>query len=583
MNQSATESPVDTHSPFTPQDLATTLGILLVTKIGEALIASYFFSSLPLWMPLTWLGLVWVTGSIHLWYSTRPVLLRGSPAQRLKIERALFWLNLACLGSAAFFLYVPNNLGMHGVLNVCVVTIGALSVLQYAGDNFRGTVGAALAILPTATRYFFEDGWLYFSLGLGGYLVVVALAMFGQKQHAALIEQAALRKRAEAAADTVAAVGIAKARFFAAVSHDLRQPVHAIGLYLSPLLESTPEGLAKKGVEGIYHSWRALDDLLSQVLDLTRMDAGSLQAEQVNVELAPLIRSVVMQHSVTAEKKSIRIVALVEPQRYVLADVLMLKRVLSNLLDNAIKFSPDEARIVIALRSKGADWCIQVRDHGLGIPADMQAKVFEEFVQLDNPERDRSQGLGLGLAIARRFTELMQGQLRLRSSPSTGTCMSVYLPKTSPPQISNVPLVERRVAIPQVPLHVPEPLRAALRTSGKAILVVEDDALVAQAIIQLLGNLGLSAIHAKDAKTALALAPQACIAACDVRLPGTMLGTDLAVRLQKMAIPALLMTGETSLEIKQTALAQDLLLLIKPVQPQTLLDGLGKLTEHLPC
>jgi two-component system, sensor histidine kinase len=380
----------------------------------------------------------------------------------------------------------------------------------------------------------------------------------------------------------VAAVGLAKARFFAAVSHDLRQPVHAIGLYLAPLLAGTKDQRTEKAVQGIYQSWHALDDLLSHVLDLTQMDAGKIQAELSAVELAPLVTGLVVQHSAAAEKKSIRILALVAPQRYVLADMLMLKRVLSNLLDNAIKFSPEDARIAIAVRSVGADWCIQVRDSGPGIALALQAKVFEEFVQIDNPERDRTQGLGLGLAIAQRFTVLMQGQMHLRSASGAGSCLSVHLPKAQGPAIdllntSKASQNQMAQLAPQAALTVPDALRKAVRASGKSILVVEDDALVAQAIMQLLADLELPAVHAANAADAMRLAPQICMAACDVRLPGAVSGLDLAIRLQHMQIASLLMTGETGSDTKEAAQNNGLLLLIKPVNPQALLDALASL------
>lgn len=567
---------------YTPKDLATTWKLLAVTTVGNVLISSYFIPYLPLWMPLTWLAIALIAGGGQLWCSTRPVLQRWPYPRRLHIERGIFWLSQAGMGSAAYLLYVPDNLGMLGVLNVCVVVIGAMSVMQFSGDHWRGAVGAALAILPTATRYFFEDSWLLISLGLGGYIVVVALSMFGHVQYLALIEQAALRKRAEDASDAIAAVGLNKARFFAAVSHDLRQPVHAIGLYLAPLLESQQEGRAQKGVNGIYQSWQALDDLLSQVLDLTRMDSESLQAELTSVELAPLIKGLVIQHSAAAEKKAIRIVALVPSQKYVLADLLMLKRVLSNLLDNAIKFSPDDASIVIALRPSGTNWGLQVRDNGYGIALAMQSKVFEEFVQLDNPQRDRAQGLGLGLAIARRFVQLMQGQLLLRSARGMGTCMTVILPKIQIHDALFVNGTRRKIStatptLPYTSLRVPAQLRQSLRDSGKAILLVEDDMLVAQAMMELFENLGLPTLHVSSAQAALQLAAKAAVAACDIRLPGGVTGLDLARRLHSLAIPALLMTGETSIEVNEAATRQDLILLIKPVKPQALLDGLGML------
>jgi two-component system, sensor histidine kinase len=575
---------------FEPKDLATTLGILVVLKTGEALMASYFMAYLPLWMPLTWIGLVWVSGAVFFWVESRQVLHAWPLQRRIHGYRILYWINMACMGSAAYFLYVPGNLGMQGVLTTCLVTVGALNAMQYAGDNWRGSVSAGLAILPVATRYIvLEEGLLYLSLGLGGYLIVTALAMMGYKQQAVLLEQAAMRQRAEAAADAVAAVGLAKARFFAAVSHDLRQPVHAIGLYLALLQDGAKDAAQvgpKKAVDGIYQSWHALDGLLSQVLDLTRMDSGSLEAELTTVEVAPLVRGLVLQHSAAAEKKSIRIVALVAPQRCVQADLLMLKRVLSNLLDNAIKFSPEDSRIVLALRPAGPCWSIQVRDAGAGIATALQGQVFEEFVQLSNPERDREQGLGLGLAIAKRFTELMQGRLRLRSAPGMGTCMSVLLPRAQPEpsqytQSGKFESSKLYAPDAQVPLRVSPSLRQALQTSGKAVLLVEDDELVSQALKQLFADLQLPMLHATHAEQAMQLASQACIAVCDVRLPHSVTGLELADSLLQMGVPALLMTGETSSEVRDAAQRHSLILLVKPVKPQALLDGLGQLAQRV--
>ncbi len=564
------------------KDIGASWSVLAVRKAGELLVAGLFFPFLPLWMPLTWLALVSISGALHTWGFSRLRCMDMPVAKRMWIGRVLFWINLACQGSAAYFLYVPDNPGMVGVLNVCLVCIGALCILQHTGDNLLGAAGTALAILPMAMRFLWEGGWVNTLQGIGGFMITFLLAVYGRQQQAALIEQAALRKRAEDAADVVAAVGLAKARFFAAVSHDLRQPVHAMGLYLAPLLAGTKDQRTEKAVQGIYQSWHALDDLLSHVLDLTQMDAGKIQAELSAVELAPLITGLVVQHSAAAEKKSIRILALVAPQRYVLADMLMLKRVLSNLLDNAIKFSPEDARIAVAVRSAGADWCIQVRDSGPGIALAMQTKVFEEFVQIDNPERDRTQGLGLGLAIAQRFTVLMQGQMHLRSASGAGSCLSVHLPKAQGPAIDMLhtsKAAQNQMAhlAPQAALSVPDALRKAVRASGKSILVVEDDALVAQAIMQLLADLELPAVHAANAVDAIKLAAQSCVAACDVRLPGIVSGLDLAIRLQHMHIPSLLMTGETGNDTKEAARHNGLLLLVKPVNPQALLDALASL------
>jgi two-component system, sensor histidine kinase len=571
---------------YNSQDLATNWGVWLVFKAGQILIACFFVVALPLWMPLAWLGLVWTFERIYSWALTYSRSSRGSAQRRATTELVAFYASFMAMGSAAYFLYVPGNLAMQGVMAVCVVTIAALTVMRFAGDNMRGSVGAALVVVPSSVRLLCEGQWIQVLMGVGGFMVVLALAMLGKKQEAALVEQAMLRRSAEDAVDAVATVGLAKARFFAAVSHDLRQPVHAIGLYLAPLLASQKEGRDKQAVEGIYHSWQALDDLLSQVLDLTRMDAGNLQVELTTVDLAPLVRGLVVQHSAAAEKKGIRMVAMVAPERYVLADLLMLKRALSNLIDNAIKFSPEDARIVVAARPVGVHWCVQVRDAGPGIAQAEQAKVFEEFVQLNNPERDRALGMGLGLAIAKRFVEMMDGKLSVRSAPGQGTCMSVLLPKVWPQaddytSSGKFMLSQPQVLIPLVPLMVPDSLRALLRSTGKALLLVEDDLLVAQAIIQLMKDLDVPVVHATSALAAMPLAHNACLAACDVRLPGSTSGLELAVGLMQMRIGALLMTGETGADVREAALRNGLILLVKPVKPQALLDGLGLLAQRM--
>ncbi len=571
---------------YNSQDLATNWAVWWVFKAGQILIACFFVVALPLWMPLAWLGLVWSFERIYAWALKFSRSSRASEQRLALTELVAFYASFLAMGSAAYFLYVPDNLAMQGVMAVCVVTIGALTVMRFAGDNMRGSVGAALVVLPSSVRLLTEGQWIQVLMGVGGFMVVLALAMLGKKQEAALVEQAQLRRSAEDAVDAVATVGLAKARFFAAVSHDLRQPVHAIGLYLAPLLQSHKEGRDKQAVEGIYHSWQALDDLLSQVLDLTRMDAGNLQVELAVVDLAPLVRGLVVQHSAAAEKKGIRMVAMVPPERYVLADLLMLKRVLSNLMDNAIKFSPEDARIVVAARPVGAHWGVQVRDAGPGIAAAEQARVFEEFVQLNNPERDRALGMGLGLAIAKRFVEMMDGKLSVRSAPGRGTCMSVLLPKVWPraedySSSGKFMLSQPQVLMPLEPLTVPDSLRSVLRSTGKALLLVEDDMLVAQAIVQLMNDLDIPVLHATNALAALPLAHRACLAACDVRLPGSTTGLELAVGLTQMRVGTLLMTGETSVEVRDAAVRHGMMLLIKPVKPQALLDSLGRLAKRV--
>jgi two-component system, sensor histidine kinase len=565
------------------RDLATSWGILVVLKAGQIVIASLFAPFLPLWMPLTWLFLSYST-ELARYYCFEYWTKNQSPILANKfIIRLLYCINYAAMGTGVYLLYVPDNLAMLAVLGVCMVVTAAMSVMRYAGDNWRGTAGAVLVLSPISIRFCLEGTWLFFLMGVGGFLVLAALSFYGQKQQTVLLEQSILRKRAEEASDALASLSLAKARFFSAVSHDLRQPVHAIGLYLTLLPESAKEGNGQKAIDGIYQSWQALDDLLSQVLDLTRMDSGNFITELTPVELAPLVRGLVVQHSAAAEKKGIRIVAMTPLGRFAMADLLMLKRVLSNLLDNAIKFSFEDARIVLLVRSIGSQWCIQVRDCGPGIAPAAQTQVFEEFVQLNNPARDRAMGMGLGLAIAKRFVDLMNGQLKLRSALGEGTCMSVLLPKVKPLELEltnndGLKPGKSHIDYHHISLEVPLALRLMLERTQKAILLVEDDDLVASALISVLSNLQLPVLHARDVQSAVQYWSQACLATCDVRLPGNTSGLDLAIELKRLGIPALLMTGETNSKVTDIARAHDLPVLIKPVKPQDLLNAMGRLS-----
>ncbi|RYF43184.1 MAG: hypothetical protein EOO25_04205, partial [Comamonadaceae bacterium] len=509
-----------------PEDVPYAGSVFWALRACEVLGALMFATVLPWWKPLLWWLLVAGTGSARSLYLHSARFKAIAPERRRWHFRWTIWTMMACVGSAAYFLYLPGNNVMHAVLGVYLLGSAALVALRTAGDLLRTAVAVCLVLLPTAARFLVEGvqhSPLLALLGIGGGLMAATIIFMSRLQERALMQQFEMRQRAERAADAVASVGLAKSRFFAAVSHDLRQPVHAIGLYLDPLIKlarTSQDEAAQRAAEGIRQSWRALDDLLSQVLDLTRMDSGALQAQLQSVELAPLVRDLVMQHSAAAERAGIRVVALVETGRFAAADALMLKRVLSNLLDNAIKFSPAGRPVVIALRRAPLAWRLQVRDAGIGIAPEAQARIFEEFVQINNEARDRQRGLGLGLAISRRFLQLMGGSIAVRSAPGRGCCMTVTLPEA--PVLEPLPRYEPHrsqsfVMLPEHAESAPMPLAPALQP--QEVLLVEDDLLVSAAMRQLLQSWGMQVRHVETAAEALAQPRFGQLAVCDLRLP----------------------------------------------------------------
>ena len=595
-----------------PEDGAHTVPVYWTLRACELLGALIFATALPWSQPFTWFALVAGFGSWRWWHVTRPRFKALPTARRRLIYRLCVWTSMLLVGSAWYFLYVPGNQVMMVVLAIYLMGSAALVALRVTGDFARTVVAVCLAVLPTSARFFIEGlqgNLLLVLLGVGGVLMTISIVQMSRVQERMLLQQYELRQRAERAATAVAAVGLAKSRFFAAVSHDLRQPVHAIGLYLDPLIklaQRAHDEPAQHAAEGIRQSWRALDDLLSQVLDLTRMDSGVVTAELQSTEIAPLVRSLVMQHSAAAERAGVRIVALVQPGRFAVADELMLKRVLSNLLDNAIKFSPSERTVAITLRSGQGVWRLQVRDAGPGIALDEQGKIFEEFVQLGNDARDRRQGLGLGLAISKRFTQLMGGSLSVRSEPGRGCCMTIELPKAqarwleadSQDDLDDLDVHDNpnlgTEKAPALPEPAPWPGTTALVSAtappgldesglalpalpGQDVLLLEDDYLVANAMRQLLQSWGQRVHVAQTAAQALEKADGCTLAICDVRLPHGDSGLDVALQLRARGKKVLLLSGETDAALREAAYEHQLLLLTKPVSSEQMLLALRSL------
>ena len=538
--------------------------LFVAFRSGEALSALMFVRALPTWMPMTWWALMSLSGSL-VDAADAGLLRRAGQKQMPQVSSYAYWLSGVSAGSGAYLLFVQGDLGYQGLLNVILISVAALNAQLGVANAPRSM--SALILMPLSLRYLLEGGYIPTLMGLGGCLLTAALTLIAQQAKQLIATQQALRSRAEQVADAQAGLAIAKARLFASVSHDLRQPVHAIGLYAESLrgaVDISPR--AAQALDGMRQAWQTLDALLAEMLDLTKLDANALQPRLEAVELAPLLHGLLALHMPQAERRRIRLVVLASSGRCVHADPLMLQRVLSNLLANALRFSPEHGRVAMLVRpahdAQGAPaWRIQVRDAGLGIAAADQQRVFDEFTQLNNPARQSDQGFGLGLSIARRLCELMRGQIMLRSAPGRGTCMDVLLPATQPEPTAAAP----NALAPRSAHRLPA------IGNGQGLLLVEDDRMVADGMQLLLRDWGYDVMHADSYEAALPLARPGIVALCDVRLPGAQDGLALALALRQAGVQqVLLMTGETGSGLREQARAHGLPLLIKPVAPMDL-------------
>ncbi|HMN21843.1 MAG TPA: hybrid sensor histidine kinase/response regulator [Ottowia sp.] len=345
------------------------------------------------------------------------------------------------------------------------------------------------------------------------------------------------------------AASSAKGRFFAAASHDLRQPLQAMGLYLSVLKPGAP--IDASTLERLRQCVGSMDWLLEDLLELSRLDEGQLVPVPRAFALQPLLERMAAQYEAQARQKHLQL-RVHATSAWVRSDPLLLERALSNLLVDAIRYTR-RGGVLLGARRHGDRVRLCVIDTGIGIAAQAQERIYEEFVQLDNPDRDPAAGYGLGLPTVRRIARLLEHPLTLTSKVGRGSVFALELP----------------LAAPELPAAEPPAPEDPTRLHGR-VLVVEDNVLVREALVRMLEGWGLVVVQAATGDEALARIADPGVDAVlsDWRLPGPIDGVavlDHARRHLPQLRLALLLTGEDSQVIRDAGPPYPVLR--KPVRP----------------
>ncbi|RQS16615.1 ATP-binding protein [Burkholderia sp. Bp8998] len=360
---------------------------------------------------------------------------------------------------------------------------------------------------------------------------------------------------------------LAKSRFLAAASHDLRQPSHALSLLVGALRGAQTRAEEARILVQIEQSTDALNTLFGALLDVSRLDAGVVEVHRRPFQVDVVLEHVCNDHMLDASAKNIRLTRI--PCRAIVdTDPVLLERIARNLVSNAVRYT-DSGRIVVGCRRRGAHIAIQVWDTGRGIPHDQIHLVFQEYYQVDNPERDREKGLGLGLAIVRRLVDLLECGLTVRSEPGRGSCFEVCVDRSDLAPAQRDATEEAVVDITQ--------------TSG-LVVVVDDELAIREGMSKLLGMWGYDTIVADsgdDAIERLSACPRRPdLLVCDFRLRGTENGLKVIERLRteyNQEIPAMLISGDTAADRLAEAHASHCLLLHKPIPNGKLRAAIGNL------
>jgi Na+/proline symporter/CheY-like chemotaxis protein len=400
------------------------------------------------------------------------------------------------------------------------------------------------------------------------------------RQSTETLEQRVIERTAELEASRAEAeaANLGKTRFIAAASHDLLQPLHAARLFTAAMIDRDPgNDLGGK----IDTSLGAVESLLDALLDISKLDAGAFRPEKRPFALQPMFESLATAFAPVAARRGAELVV-VPTRAFVSTDPAFLRRILQNLLSNALRYGRTEgrpARVLLGCRRVGDDLRIEVKDNGPGIAADKQTVIFDEFVRLqvedDAPREER--GLGLGLAIVDRIARMLDLPVGLASAPGQGSTFSVSVPR--------VP------AVVAAPVAAPAPQPTPSVEAESFVLCIDNEARVREAMTTLLGGWGCRVATAASQDEALALVARAG------RLPDLVLadlhlddvsenrpdGLEVVEALRRAwgrAVPAALVTADRDPTLRLRARARQVELLHKPVKPAAL-RALLRLNERI--
>lgn len=495
---------------------------------------------------------------------------------RSKLHRQVGWLVFihavdgAAWGTLAWV--TLSNTTMTGSILVVSVLAGVLgnsmALLSPVLPAF--TAFTLTLVLLLASKLWVMQAQAYEALGVASILYLASLLGQARNSEAAAraaiqlrFDNVSLMKLANEAQREAEEANQAKSKFLAAASHDLRQPIHAQGLFLDVLGRTplTPDQGAI--LASARTAWQASGEMLNALLDFSRIEAGVVKPFAQPFELQSLLHKIENDLAPQADAKSL-VFRLRDTALRVNSDATLVELILRNLVSNAVRYT-ERGGVLIGCRRRAGQVVVEVWDSGIGIDAAQHQSIFREFHQLGNPERDRHKGLGLGLAIADGLARTLGLALSLASRPGRGSVFRLALPLT------------RAAVVQEARSLTPD----AQHLRGLHLLVIDDDETIRSGMAQLLHSWGCTFDTADSVTQALSLAgrrvPDAVIS--DYRLREQRTGAQAIAALRARlgeTLPAVLITGDTAPERLRDALASGVPLLHKPVSPEQLFQRLAQ-------
>lgn len=531
-----------------------------------------------------------LTFSLYGWWVLRN---RNNDEFSLVEARRIFQLSIrtafvgGTIWAVGFYLFLPSgSFEQQLTLFISVILAGTMSVFSF-GSHYPSFLAGFLPFSIAAIALISMQRVVNQSLLVGTIIFVPAMLLYAWRftqilleslrlrfQNAELIEQLTTQQLQLIEQKEVAEFAtLTKSRFLAAASHDLRQPMHALGLYLSALGGSRLPESTHHLLSNAKQCAQAMDGMFSDLLDISRLDASVVDVDVKPFSLAALLDQIRMEFVPQAEVKGLDF-KVIDSTAFVLSDSTLVERILRNLVSNAIRYTA-QGKILVGCRRTDYGVRLSVYDTGSGIAPEQLQSIFEEFYQVSNPERDRSQGLGLGLAIVQRLALLLNTRLTLNSEFGKGSVFSIDLPYAVITDVQSLAT------------NAPNTTDYGSLES-KLIVVIDDERIILNAMQLLLEQWGCTVVVATSGSEAIELLSLCSrvpdVIVCDYRLRNDEVGSDVIAALREEFnenIPALLITGDTAPERIKTLVASDFPVLHKPVQESVLKDALAALINQV--
>lgn len=472
-------------------------------------------------------------------------------------------------GAGAFIFFTPDEEILNALLTILLLgmasgSVASLSVypLAYLGYSIPSLLSLAYVFLTTGEDIYVVMGtmsiaFLFVNLSYSRHIYRTVITSIDLRhENTDLVEKLANeRDRAEKA-------NRAKSKFLAAASHDLRQPLQAITLLSDSLHNRLKNPDEIEISEKITKSVSGLRELFDGLLDVSKLDAGTIQANYGHFDFEKLVYELIKEFKPLATEKDISLINNTQPF-ITRSDPLLLKRILQNLISNAIKYSHRGAQVAIVTHdNEDNHFLVSIKDNGPGIPKEEQKNIFKEFHQLGNPERDRHKGLGLGLAIVKRLTEIIGSEIIVSSIPGQGSTFSFRLPLGDASKVFD------------------EQQSAGYITNKTAdfsnvhALVIDDEKDVRDAIVNTLQGWGCKTSDMEDViDQNLEEVTDIDFVISDFRLRDNRTGVQAIETLKEhlgRVVPGIIITGDTGPERIRQANESGNLLLHKPINPAQL-------------